>query len=83
MTKEMMQNIPGVYGRVCDLCKPIQKRFRVAMNVSLGGYLDAVLVDSTATCFLLCFLAREPRVFSRRQQHVILAVVNGIVFLWF
>ena len=50
VAQEMTRKIPGVYGRVCDLCKPIQKRLRVAVNVALGGHADTVLVDSSDTC---------------------------------
>mmetsp|Transcript_4786 Transcript_4786/g.11761 ORF Transcript_4786/g.11761 Transcript_4786/m.11761 type:complete len:1692 (+) Transcript_4786:326-5401(+) len=48
--KEMTSQIPGVYGRICELCKPTQKQFRVPLNVALGSFLDAVLCDSAATC---------------------------------
>ena len=47
---EMTRTVPGVYGRVCDLAKPTMRKYRVAMNVALGGYADAILTDSSQTC---------------------------------
>jgi len=41
--------VPGVHGRVVDLCSPSQKRLHVAVNVALGKYLDAVVVDTSET----------------------------------
>lgn len=41
--------IPGVHGRVIDLCRPSQKRLHVAVNVAMGKFLDAVIVDSSET----------------------------------
>jgi len=38
--------VSGVHGRVIDSCRPVQKRLHVAVNVALGKYLDAVIVDS-------------------------------------
>eukprot|EP00931_Biecheleriopsis_adriatica_P056176 TRINITY_DN33289_c0_g1_i4.p1 TRINITY_DN33289_c0_g1~~TRINITY_DN33289_c0_g1_i4.p1 ORF type:complete len:1232 (+),score=357.23 TRINITY_DN33289_c0_g1_i4:101-3796(+) len=40
---------PGVHGRVVDLCRPSQKRLHVAVNVALGKFLDAIVVDSSET----------------------------------
>jgi len=40
-------SIPGVSGRVVDLCRPSQKRLHVAVNVALGKFLDAVVVDTS------------------------------------
>ncbi|CAD7930033.1 unnamed protein product [Amoebophrya sp. A25] len=50
VASELQESIPGVLGRVCDLCKPAQKKYRVALNVALGGSLDNVLCDTAATC---------------------------------
>ncbi|CAD7968454.1 unnamed protein product [Amoebophrya sp. A120] len=50
VSKEMTQTIPGVFGRICDLCKPTNKKYRVALNVAIGFYLDAILCDTATTC---------------------------------
>mmetsp|Transcript_65288 Transcript_65288/g.169650 ORF Transcript_65288/g.169650 Transcript_65288/m.169650 type:complete len:1234 (+) Transcript_65288:116-3817(+) len=39
--------IAGVHGRVFDLCRPAQKRLNVAVNVALGKFMDAVVVDNS------------------------------------
>mmetsp|Transcript_81832 Transcript_81832/g.227946 ORF Transcript_81832/g.227946 Transcript_81832/m.227946 type:complete len:1243 (-) Transcript_81832:110-3838(-) len=38
--------VPGVHGRVIELCRPSQKRLHVAVNVAMGKFLDAVVVES-------------------------------------
>ncbi|CAJ1452034.1 unnamed protein product, partial [Effrenium voratum] len=45
----LMENHPGVYGRIVDLCKPSQKRLHVAVNVAIGKFLDAIVVDDSET----------------------------------
>eukprot|EP00442_Polarella_glacialis_P052232 CAMPEP_0115079296 /NCGR_PEP_ID=MMETSP0227-20121206/18030_1 /TAXON_ID=89957 /ORGANISM="Polarella glacialis, Strain CCMP 1383" /LENGTH=1260 /DNA_ID=CAMNT_0002466785 /DNA_START=62 /DNA_END=3844 /DNA_ORIENTATION=- len=47
MARDLKQLVPGgVHGRVLELCEPVQKRMRVAVNVALGGYLDAVITET-------------------------------------
>mmetsp|Transcript_6460 Transcript_6460/g.13994 ORF Transcript_6460/g.13994 Transcript_6460/m.13994 type:complete len:1237 (+) Transcript_6460:300-4010(+) len=46
---QLSSAIPGVFGRVFDLCKPAQKKLHVAVNVALGKYLDAIVVDTAET----------------------------------
>mmetsp|Transcript_23018 Transcript_23018/g.66732 ORF Transcript_23018/g.66732 Transcript_23018/m.66732 type:complete len:1247 (+) Transcript_23018:117-3857(+) len=41
--------IRGVHGRMIDLCRPSQKRLHVAVNVALGRYVDAVIVENSET----------------------------------
>mmetsp|Transcript_25012 Transcript_25012/g.71446 ORF Transcript_25012/g.71446 Transcript_25012/m.71446 type:complete len:1248 (-) Transcript_25012:91-3834(-) len=41
--------VHGVHGRIIDLCRPVQKRLHVAVNVALSRYLDAVVVDTSET----------------------------------
>eukprot|EP00930_Biecheleria_cincta_P061734 TRINITY_DN4729_c0_g1_i1.p1 TRINITY_DN4729_c0_g1~~TRINITY_DN4729_c0_g1_i1.p1 ORF type:complete len:1235 (-),score=374.74 TRINITY_DN4729_c0_g1_i1:275-3979(-) len=45
--KSLADACPGVHGRVVDLCQPSQKRLRVAVNVALAKFLDAIVVDSS------------------------------------
>ncbi|CAE7369269.1 SMC1, partial [Symbiodinium necroappetens] len=50
---DLSHAVPGVFGRVVKLCNPVQKRFRVAVNVALNGHLDAVVtqtVDGARSC---------------------------------
>ncbi|KAG7797136.1 hypothetical protein KL929_002842 [Ogataea haglerorum] len=37
---------PGVRGLVCDLCKPTQKRYELAVSTILGKNFDAIVVDN-------------------------------------
>lgn len=46
VSAELAQLVPGVHGRVVRLCEPVSKRLRVAVNVALSGYLDAVITDT-------------------------------------
>eukprot|EP00931_Biecheleriopsis_adriatica_P114631 TRINITY_DN90554_c0_g1_i1.p1 TRINITY_DN90554_c0_g1~~TRINITY_DN90554_c0_g1_i1.p1 ORF type:complete len:1248 (-),score=332.95 TRINITY_DN90554_c0_g1_i1:339-4082(-) len=46
VSRELAQVVSGVHGRVLGLCDPVQRRYRVAVNVALGGYLDAVVTDT-------------------------------------
>eukprot|EP00927_Polykrikos_kofoidii_P035146 TRINITY_DN29720_c0_g1_i1.p1 TRINITY_DN29720_c0_g1~~TRINITY_DN29720_c0_g1_i1.p1 ORF type:complete len:1303 (-),score=285.99 TRINITY_DN29720_c0_g1_i1:36-3944(-) len=38
---------PGVQGRLIELCRPAQKQMKVPLNVALGGFLDAIVTDTT------------------------------------
>lgn len=38
-----------VYGRISDLCKPMEKRFEFAVETALGHHLDSVVVDTEKT----------------------------------
>eukprot|EP00434_Breviolum_minutum_P000424 symbB.v1.2.000360.t1/scaffold10.1/size534768/13 len=44
--QDLGQVVPGVAGRVVNLCQHVQKKYRVAVNVALGNYMDAVITDS-------------------------------------
>uniref|UniRef100_A0A7S4VE94 Structural maintenance of chromosomes protein n=1 Tax=Alexandrium monilatum TaxID=311494 RepID=A0A7S4VE94_9DINO len=44
---DLADAVQGVHGRVVDLCQPTQKRLHVAVNVALGKFLDAIIVDTT------------------------------------
>ncbi|KAK9464657.1 RecF/RecN/SMC [Lipomyces arxii] len=53
--------IPGVRGRVSDLCKPKQKKFETAMITVLGRNFDAVVVDTQRTATDCISYMREQR----------------------
>ncbi|XP_020277479.1 structural maintenance of chromosomes protein 1A-like [Pseudomyrmex gracilis] len=40
---------PGVYGRLCKLCKPIHERYDIAVTKVFGKYMDAIVVDTVST----------------------------------
>lgn len=47
---ETMQRLfPGVHGRLSDLCKPTQARYREAVAVVFGKMMDAIVVDNQRT----------------------------------
>lgn len=47
---ETMQRLfPGVQGRLSDLCKPTQTRYREAIAVVFGKMMDAIVVDNQRT----------------------------------
>eukprot|EP01035_Chromulina_nebulosa_P024273 gene24273-31554_t len=44
---ETMQRIyKGVYGKLADLCRPIQKKYALAVTVAAGKHMDAIVVES-------------------------------------
>ncbi|KAL8964573.1 MAG: hypothetical protein Q9183_004357, partial [Haloplaca sp. 2 TL-2023] len=46
---DMKRIFPGVKGRVSELCKPIEKRYGVAVSTVLGRNFDAVIVENEKT----------------------------------
>ncbi|RYH22654.1 chromosome segregation protein SMC [archaeon] len=47
---QTMSNIfTGIHGKLVNLCKPIQKKYNVAINIVLNKYLDAIVVDNQDT----------------------------------
>ncbi|KAK9476761.1 RecF/RecN/SMC protein [Lipomyces japonicus] len=53
--------IPGVRGKVSDLCKPKQKKYETAMITVLGRDFDAVVVDTQKTAADCITYLREQR----------------------
>jgi structural maintenance of chromosome 1 len=51
----------GVKGRVSELCKPIEKRFGVAVSTILGRNFDAVIVENEKTAIDCIQFLREQR----------------------
>lgn len=45
----MKRLFPGVRGRLADLCRPTQRKYREAVAVVLGKSMDAVVVDDERT----------------------------------
>eukprot|EP00048_Salpingoeca_helianthica_P017482 m.237445 g.237445 ORF g.237445 m.237445 type:complete len:1238 (+) comp21141_c0_seq1:100-3813(+) len=44
--ESMKRLYPGVHGRLIDLCKPVNKRYHVALAVIMGKNMDAIVVDA-------------------------------------
>lgn len=51
----------GVKGRVSELCKPIEKRFGVAVSTILGRNFDAIIVENEKTAIDCIQFLREQR----------------------
>ncbi|KAL8733838.1 MAG: hypothetical protein Q9166_001826 [cf. Caloplaca sp. 2 TL-2023] len=51
----------GVRGRVSELCKPIEKRYGVAVSTVLGRNFDAVIVDNEKTAIECIEYLRDQR----------------------
>lgn len=50
---ETVQNLkrlfPGVHGRMTELCRPLQKKYNLAVTVAMGKFMDAVVVEDENT----------------------------------
>eukprot|EP01033_Poteriospumella_lacustris_P004159 gene4159-2963_t len=60
--ENMKSLIPGVYGRLHDLCRPIQKQYALAITVAGGKMMEAVVVDSAKTASECIQYLKEQRV---------------------
>ncbi|KAL8910834.1 MAG: hypothetical protein Q9171_003923 [Xanthocarpia ochracea] len=58
---DMKSHFPGVRGRVSELCKPIEKRYGVAVSTVLGRNFDAVIVDTEKTAIECIEYLRDQR----------------------
>ena len=48
-SRSLCSRVPGVRGRLVDLCKPTQRKYEAAISVILGRNIDAVVVDEERT----------------------------------
>lgn len=39
----------GVHGRMTELCRPLQKKYNIALTVAMGKFMDAVVVEDENT----------------------------------
>lgn len=44
--ESMKRNIPGVHGRIIDLCSPTQRKYNIPVTVIMGMNMDAIVVES-------------------------------------
>lgn len=58
---DMKRIYPGVKGRVSDLCKPIEKRFQIAVSTIMGRNFDAVIVEDEKTAIDCIEFLRDQR----------------------
>ena len=52
---------PGVQGRVSDLCRPVQRKFDMAISVIMGKNIDAIVVDKESTAMDCIQYLKEQR----------------------
>jgi len=62
--KRLKKIYPGVHGRVLDLCKPIQRKYDIAVSIILGRNLDAIIVDDQKTAIECIQYLKEKRIGS-------------------
>ncbi|ORY83359.1 cohesin complex subunit psm1 [Neocallimastix californiae] len=60
--KRLKKIYPGVHGRVLDLCKPIQRKYDIAVSIILGRNLDAIVVDDNKTAIECIQYLKEKRI---------------------
>ncbi|ORX45611.1 hypothetical protein BCR36DRAFT_585625 [Piromyces finnis] len=60
--KRLKKIYPGVHGRVLDLCKPIQRKYDIAVSIILGRNLDAIIVDDQKTAIECIQYLKEKRI---------------------
>lgn len=58
---DVKRMFPGVKGRVSELCKPIEKRYGVAVSTVLGRNFDAVIVENERTAIDCIQYLRDQR----------------------
>jgi structural maintenance of chromosome 1 len=62
-TVEVLRRIfPGVHGRLIDLCKPIQRKYDLAVSIILNKNLDAVVVDNDKVAMECINYMKENRI---------------------
>eukprot|EP00033_Pygsuia_biforma_P002257 GCRY01002501.1.p1 GENE.GCRY01002501.1~~GCRY01002501.1.p1 ORF type:complete len:1250 (+),score=240.32 GCRY01002501.1:83-3832(+) len=57
----MKRLFTGVRGRLTDLCKPIQRKYNVAVTVAMGSRMDAIVVDNEKTAMDCIKYLKEQR----------------------
>ena len=58
---DLKRIFPGVKGRVSELCKPMEKRYGVAVSTVLGRNFDAVIVENEKTAIDCIQYLRDQR----------------------
>lgn len=51
----------SVFGRMVDLCRPMHKKYEVALSVLMGKHMDAIVVDCEATALECIQYMRDHR----------------------
>ncbi|GKD33105.1 structural maintenance of chromosomes protein 1, partial [Tanacetum coccineum] len=47
--RECQHLIPGVHGRMAQLCRPTQEKYNLVVSVVMGRFMDDVVVDNDHT----------------------------------
>jgi structural maintenance of chromosome 1 len=42
----MKRNIPGVHGKLIELCQPVQRKYNIPVTVIMGMNMDAIVVET-------------------------------------
>ena len=58
---DMKRIFPGVKGRVSELCKPVERKYQIAVSTVLGRNIDAVIVENEKTAIECIQYLREQR----------------------
>ncbi|KAI8379663.1 RecF/RecN/SMC [Radiomyces spectabilis] len=58
----MKQIYPGVHGKLVDLCRPIQRKYDIAVSTVLGRHMDSIVVEDQKTAIECIQYMREQRV---------------------
>ena len=61
LATDLKRNFPGVKGRVSELCKPVEKRFQIAVSTVLGRNFDSIVVENEKTAIECIQYLKEQR----------------------
>ena len=61
LVADLKRIFPGVKGRVSELCKPVEKRFQMAVSTVLGRNFDSVIVENEKTAIECIQYLKEQR----------------------
>jgi structural maintenance of chromosome 1 len=62
----------GIRGRLVDVCKPIQRKYNLAVTEAMGRYMEAIVVDEQKTA-LDCVQVSSQAHVSRACAQAVLA----------
>jgi structural maintenance of chromosome 1 len=60
----LKRHFKGVHGRLVDLCRPVSRKYSLAVQTAAGKDMDAVVVDTQQTAFECIRYLRDQRIGS-------------------